>query len=102
MAQKKQTKRTSPLRQRITMMFNGMDQTGGGVVDKKRIFIPFSLLREGKRWEVGRSYLIKIVARETGQEEDGATFQIIDATSLEPEDGARRKFLYSDGGMFKT
>ena len=68
--------------------------------EKTEVEIPFATLPEGQSWKVGQAYRVKVVLRMTGQDEDGATFEIVDATSLEPTDKANRKWL-SEGGYLK-
>ena len=65
---------------------------------QKGIYIPFDELAEGRNWKIGQIYRIKAVLRQVGADEDGATYQIVDATSLE-RDGKRR-FFNSDGGSY--
>lgn len=67
---------------------------------KETIFIPFDKLPEGRLWEVGRSYRVKAVLRQVGTLENGATFEVVDATSLEPEDKGKRHYL-TEGGYVK-
>lgn len=62
-------------------------------------FVPFDVLPEAREWRVGKSYRTKMVLKETAQTETGANFDIVDATSLEPNDKANQHFL-SDGGTF--
>ena len=68
---------------------------------KPIVHIPFDVLPEGRSWSVGKSYRVKAVLRQTGVSEDGAMFEIIDATSLEPNDQQKRRFM-SDGGYTKS
>lgn len=67
---------------------------------KNTIFIPFEKLPEGRLWEVGRAYRVKTVLRQVGTKEDGAEFEVVDATSLEPEDKGKRHYL-TEGGYTK-
>lgn len=67
---------------------------------KPTISIPFTLLPEGRFWEVGRSYRVKAVLRQVTTSELGASFELVDATSLEPEDKGKRHYL-TDGGYTK-
>ena len=61
--------------------------------------LSFDLLPESKNWKVGKSYRVKLVLRQVSVSESGADFEIVDATSLEPEDKGRRKFT-SDSGTY--
>ena len=63
------------------------------ISDKPRIYLPFESLEEAKHWEVGQSYVVKMVLRQTSLDENGASFEVVDATSMESKDRARRKFL---------
>ena len=67
-----------------------------------KLFIPFSLLPEGRLWSVGKAYRVKVVLRQTSTSEDGADFEVVDATSLEGGDAERRRFFVSEGGMLKA
>lgn len=62
------------------------------------ITIPFSMLPEAERWSVGRNYRIKAVLKQVGMHEDSADFEVVDYTSLEPDERAKRAML-SDGGV---
>lgn len=68
---------------------------------KPSLSIPFEVLPEGKHWDVGQTYRVKLVLRQTNKSEQAAMFEIIDATSLEADDKARRKFMYSTDGLLK-
>lgn len=59
--------------------------------------ITFDKLPEAKDWKVGKAYRVKVVLRMTGSDEDGATFEVVDANSLEPTDKSKRRYL-SEGG----
>lgn len=72
-----------------------MDNELDNVVD-----ITFDKLPEAKDWKVGKAYRVKTVLRMTGSDEDGATFEVVDATSMEPADKGKQSFL-SEGGYFK-
>lgn len=61
--------------------------------------VPFDKLPEARDWRVGQTYRTKMVLKQTGQNERGADFDVVDATSLEPIDKANQHFL-SDGGMY--
>ena len=69
---------------------------------KTKIIIPFDVLPEAKQWKVSKKYKVNLVLQQTGMDEDGATFAILDAKSLEPTDEQRRKFLHSDSGIIKA
>lgn len=62
--------------------------------------IPFDILPEAEQWKVGQTYRIKAVIKQTGASETGATFEIVDATSLEPGDKGKRRFM-TEGGYLK-
>lgn len=70
------------------------------MVKKSIITIPFEVLPESRSWQIGRSYRAKVVLRQIGMAEQGADFEVIDATSLEPEDKSKRHYL-TDGGYLK-
>ena len=57
------------------------------------VFIPFEFLPEGKLWTVGKTYRVKMVLKQTGMTEKGATFEILDASSISNLDRARHEFL---------
>ena len=67
---------------------------------KPTVYIPFEKLPEAKDWKVGQAYRIKSVLRQTGSDENGATFEIVDATSMEPADKGKQRWL-SESGFFK-
>ena len=68
---------------------------------KPTIYIPFEVLPEGKTWKNGRSYRVKSVLRQVSTDEQGASFEVVDATSLEPGDAERRRHFNSDNGVIK-
>ena len=70
--------------------------------EKQMIHLPFDVLPEGKHWEVGQSYRVKLVLRQVGQHEDSADFEVVDATSLEADDKAKRKFMMTTDGVYKS
>lgn len=63
-------------------------------------YIKFDKLPEAKDWRVGQAYRCKVVLKQVGSDENGATFEIVDATSMEPTDKGKQRWL-SDGGYFK-
>jgi hypothetical protein len=67
---------------------------------KNSIHIPYEILPESRNWKPGHSYRTKMVLKQTGTDENGAMFEAMDATSLEPHE-ARRQFL-SDSGTLRT
>lgn len=67
---------------------------------KPTLFLPFEILPEGRHWKMNNAYRVKLVLRQVGLREDGATFEVVDATSLETSDRSKRAF-YSDGGVLK-
>jgi hypothetical protein len=64
------------------------------------ITIPTEKLPEIRTWRVGKTYRVKLVLKQVAMEENSGTFEIIDATSLEPVDKANQAFLNSDSGMY--
>ena len=66
---------------------------------KSTIYIPFEYLPEARDWRVGQVYRAKMVLRQRSLTEEGASFEIVDATSLEDRD--RRKRISSDGGTYE-
>lgn len=66
---------------------------------KPTIYIPFEYLPEGKDWKVGGTYRVKMVLKQRSMDEDSATFEIIDATSLEG-DRKKKPVLSSDTGSY--
>lgn len=65
------------------------------------ITITHDKLPDSKDWKVGETYRVKMVLKQVASREDSAEFEIVDASSLEPNDKAKRKFLLSEGGMIK-
>jgi len=68
--------------------------------EDNKFYLSFDKLPESKTWQVGKAYRVKVVLRQTGSDENGATFEVVDATSMEPADKHKQRFL-SDGGYFK-
>lgn len=66
---------------------------------KPTIFISYDLLPEGKSWVVGKNYRVRLVLKQVSMEEGGATYEVADATSLEPEDKGRRYYTSESGTM---
>ena len=64
------------------------------------VYIPFEVLPEGQYWKVNSAYRVKLVLRQVSLDENGASFEVVDATSLESDDRGKRHF-YSDGGVLK-
>lgn len=65
--------------------------------------IPYGVLPESRDWRPGKTYRVKAVVKQTGSNEDGADFEIVDATSLESSDSSnRRKYFLSDGGSYRA
>lgn len=62
-------------------------------------FVPYEKLPESRDWRVGQTYRTKMVLKQTGLDEQGANFEVVDATSLEPIDQANQHFM-SDGGIY--
>jgi len=66
-------------------------------MDEKKvneIYITFDRLPEAVNWKIGQAYRVKTVLRQISSDEEGAIFQIVDATSMEPvdRDPLRRKY----------
>lgn len=70
-----------------------------GINEKPKVYLPFDLLPESIKWSNGKNYRVKVVLRQTGSDEKGANFEIVDANSLEPTDENVRKFMVSEGGF---
>lgn len=65
------------------------------------VHLPFDLLAEGRKWEVGKQYRVRLVLREIEKGEGGATFEVVDAFSLEsPEKGGR--YFVTESGSYKA
>ena len=60
---------------------------------KPTVNLPFELLPEGRFWVVGKTYRVKLVVRQTGMNEHGADFEILDASPLSQLDRARQELL---------
>lgn len=69
---------------------------------KPRIFLSFENLPESKDWKNEEVYRVRLVLKQKSLSEDGANFEVVDAVSLEPNDKGKRKFLSSDGGLYKS
>ena len=69
---------------------------------KPRVSIPFTLLPEGRYWKVGQTYRAKLVLRQVSTGEEDATYEVVDASSLEVGDASKGKFLRSEGGYVKV
>lgn len=69
---------------------------------RPQVSIPFEILPEGRFWKVGQSYRVRVVLRQVTTGEDSATYEVIDATSMESADSSRGKFLRSEGGYVKV
>ena len=69
---------------------------------KPTIHIPYDVLPESHTWAVGKAYRVRVVLRQTGTNKDGATFEIIDAASLEPSDKKKRYYLTEGGYQFSN
>jgi len=67
---------------------------------KPTVYIPFGHLPEARDWRVGQVYRTKLVLKQISLDEDGATFEIVDATSLEG-DRKVRPVLNSEGGTYR-
>ena len=65
----------------------------------KPVFISHDHLPESRNWQVGKSYRVRLVLRQTGLQEEGATFDVVDATSPEREDKGRRYYTSENGSL---
>lgn len=65
---------------------------------KPQLFIPYELLPECKGWKIGKVYRVRAVLRQTNSSEQGATFELEDATALDTGSGQGATFLLSDDG----
>lgn len=66
---------------------------------KDSIFVPFDKLPEAKNWQMGSNYRTRFLLKQTGLSEQGATFDVVDASSLELRDKANEAFM-SEGGSY--
>ena len=67
----------------------------------KPIRLSFAELPEAAYWKVGKTYRVKFVLKQVGQDESGASFDLIDANSLESTDRDIQRFIHSEGGYMK-
>ena len=72
------------------------------MTEKTTVYLPFDVLSDSKSWSVGTAYRVKLVLKQTSVSEDGASFEVIDASSREPNDKEKKRFLTSEGGYIKT
>ena len=63
------------------------------------VFISHDHLPESKNWKIGQSYRVRLVLKQTSSTENGATFEVVDATSLEREDKGRRYYTSENGSL---
>ncbi|MCK9370412.1 hypothetical protein M0R04_10930 [Candidatus Dojkabacteria bacterium] len=68
---------------------------------KPVVYIPYDRLTAGKDWEIGQTYRIKLIVKQKTKDEDGAMFEIIDASSLEMPGRKERAEIHSDSGTYK-
>ena len=61
--------------------------------------INYSDLPEARDWKVGKIYRVKMVLRQTGADEEGTSFDLVDVTSLEPT--RRSSVITSEGGEYR-
>ena len=66
---------------------------------KQTVFISYDKLPEGRDWKVGQSYRVRLVLRQVSQHEEGCTYEVVDATSLEPADKGRRYYTSENGSI---
>jgi len=71
------------------------------IESKPYIYLPFEMLPEGKDWKVGKAYRVKLVLKQSGMQEEGANFEVVDATSLEPNEKGRR-YITSESGAIRV
>lgn len=64
------------------------------------IELGFDKLPEAKDWKVGDTYRVRMVLKQTSLNSQSATFEIVDASSLEAVDKAKSNILLSDEGMY--
>lgn len=69
------------------------------MADKSKIFVSFDKLPEGRNWKLGQSYRVRLVLKQVGLEEEGSTYEVVDATSLEREDKGRRYYTSENGSL---
>ena len=69
---------------------------------RSQVVIPFELLPEGERWKVGHSYRVRLVLRQVRTGEQDATFEVVDAVSLENGGREGGRTLPSDGGYIRV
>lgn len=67
---------------------------------KLTLFVPFDLMPESESWGIGNTYRAKVVLKQISTVENGALFELIDASSLEPGDSSKRRYI-TDGGYMK-
>ncbi len=67
---------------------------------KPNVYIPFSILPEGRKWTIGKTYRVRLVLKQRSIDETGASFEVEDAMSLEHKDKGERYFL-AEGGKIK-
>ena len=68
---------------------------------KPIVRIPFSILHDSRFWKIGKVYRVKLVLKQISQDEEAATFELADASSLETAEKSQRYFL-TDGGYMKA
>ena len=68
---------------------------------KPRITLNFDELPEGKEWRIGRSYRVRLVLKEISKSGDEATFEVMDAMSLENKQ-EHKKYFVTEGGVLKA
>lgn len=65
---------------------------------KSTISLSFDILPDSRHWAVNSVYRVKLALRQVGLSEEDATFEVVDASSLEPDDKAKKRFLTTEGG----
>ena len=67
---------------------------------KPTVCIPFEKLPDARAWKVGKAYMVRMMLKQVAASERDASFEIIDATSMEPKD-TKADYFVSDGGSYK-
>ena len=60
--------------------------------NKSKLQLSYESLPEARKWSVGSNYKVRLFVKQVGQQEDGVTLEVNDATSLEPRDMEKRVF----------
>ena len=68
---------------------------------KPTLTLSFDELPEGKEWRIGKSYRVRLVLREVSKTGDEATFEVLDAMSLEKKQ-EHKKYFVTEGGVLRA